>query len=440
VETQETPALLAQRADLSEVLKRGLEPPDQLVEDILLAGLVHMLYGKAATGKTWILLWLVARLLEQGKKVAYFDAENGKRVIAERLKDLGVDRGKLRKLYYFPFPSLGLDKKSVAEYEEFLDVVRPDFVAFDSVAKFLGLSALEESSNDDFIKWCARYTLPATRRAVAVVLLDHTGWDDKHVRGASRKLDEVGVMWAVKCPVPFDRSTTSTVTLHKEKDREAWLPDKVRFSIGGAEEDGRIICKRTDQPIVEVEGDDRLTPKERVVVDTHREEIGSKGARYGKWRDAAKERGVSPATFARTVAKLVSLGMAYKTADETYFLTLPPDGGKNHETGENVLDEENTRQSHVVSRQSHETNENGGDRDGLIGLTPYTVETNETSPQSEVRNQPTQGNGHRESQAAHAAMRRLTTEEVQEVRRLMREGMEPAAARDIILRERNGVR
>jgi hypothetical protein len=362
------PEPLAGRVDLRKAILDGIEPPDELVEAILLAGRTHMLYGPSESGKTWILLRLMAQALQRGKTIVYFDSENGTRIVAERLVDLGVNPALLVNLHYYPFPSLPMDREAARRYAEFLDYVKPDLVAFDATVNFLGQCGLEENSNDDFVKWCTRYTRPARERDIAVVLLDHTPHEGGHARGASRKRDEVDVMWAVKCPVPFDRETTSTVTLRREKDREGWLPKSVAFNIGGTNDDGHIVCKRTDRPVIEVEGDDGLTPSQRTVVDALREEFGTKGARDSEWKGAAIKRGVSERTFYRAKSTAIARKLVLEL-DKLYFPADSPDGSNDGSREKRV----NKRDSQVLPSLPNNCHDDNGSSENPTATTATTL-------------------------------------------------------------------
>lgn len=326
------PAPLGGRVLLGNSIEHGIEPPEELEPGILLDGLVHILHGPSGSGKTWVLLWLLKRAIERGRRVVYFDAENGPRIISERLQDLGVDPDQVdENLYYFPFPHLTLESATVKGYAALLDTVQPDLVAFDATVNFLGACGLEESSNDDYVSWCVRYTRPARERNIAVVLLDHPGHDGAHARGASRKKDETDVMWAVKCPVPFDRETTSTVTLRREKDREGWLPKSIAFNIGGTDDGGHIILARTDHAVVDAQGDDGLRQTERITLEALREEFGAAGASYSDWQRASERREISKSSFKRARSTLVErLGFVRLDGETYYPVENPPppeDGG-----------------------------------------------------------------------------------------------------------------
>ena len=347
------PYPLAGRFALAQAIKQGIEPPEELEKSILLKGKVHFLFGEADTGKSWAALWLIKRAIDRGEGVVYFDTENGQRIIAERLGLLGVDAGRVDELLrYYPFPDLSGDPDVVAAYQDLLDEFQPDLVVFDSLANFLGSSGLEESSNDDLIKWAANYTRPARAKGITVVVLDHTGHDGDHERGASRKRDEADVRWLVKCPKPFDRDTVGQLTLRRMKDREAWLPERIRFSVGGSE--GRFIFRASDGTIEEPDPVDGLTASARKVLDALCEQFGAKGATASEWRRAAEKPPykISTPSFWRALkaikgASLVTLDDS--SGDSRYFPKDSPDGGGGGDSEKSRSSSEDSPNYHPLS-------------------------------------------------------------------------------------------
>ena len=200
-------------------------------------------------------------------------------------------------LHYHAFPHLSTAHEVAQEYRVLLDEIRPGLVVFDSLVNFLGSAGLEENSNDDLIKWATVYTRPARERDIACLVLDHTPHEGDHARGASRKRDEADVMWALRCPVPFDRDSVGAITLRRDKDREAWLPERVRFSVGGTN-DG-FLFRRSSGTVEEPDPEDGLRPSERRTLDALRDDFGQRGATANKWLRAAKRRKVSEAAFWR---------------------------------------------------------------------------------------------------------------------------------------------
>ena len=180
------------RYKLAEGIEKGIDPPEELEQGVILAGRVRWIYAPAGKGKTWLWLWLVKRCIERGERALIFDSENGMRLVTERLQALGVGPERVDELlHYYPFPHLSTDDRDAEDYARLLDEIEPALVIFDSLVNFLGDSALAENSNDDLVAWATCYTRPARERGIAVVVLDHVPHEGDHARGASRKRDEV---------------------------------------------------------------------------------------------------------------------------------------------------------------------------------------------------------------------------------------------------------
>ena len=294
---EDSPRRIEGRVLLRDRIERGVEPTEELEPEVLLRGRVHSIYGPASSGKSWLMLWLVARCVARGERVVVMDDENGSRIVAERLPGLGVDTARIDELlYYFPDPNLTMEAEVVEAYERLLDKLEPTLIVFDSLVGFLANAGYEENSNDGVANWAARYTRPARRRGIAVVVLDHVGHEGGRSRGASRKKDAVDVMWALKNPRPFDRETVGELQLCREKDREGVLPATVKFSVGGGE-DGFIFRRSagTVEEAVPVDPDE-LKPSERDTLEALRG-FGTAGAANSEWQRAA---GSWPGKVSRT--------------------------------------------------------------------------------------------------------------------------------------------
>jgi hypothetical protein len=296
-----------------------LEPPDELEPGLLLRGKVHNVYAAAGTGKTMLMLWAVKRCLERGEPVIALDMENGPRTISERLRDLGVDAERADKLlHYFPSPNLPLTDEARTSYEELLDEVKPALVVFDSWINFLASAGMDENSSNDVAGWAVAYTHPARDRGITVLLLDHVPHEGSHARGSTRKKDEVDVMWRLHNTQPFDRDSVGEIVLHREKDREAWLPPSVRFSVGGGS--GGFVFKRSAGTIEET-AEGELTDRQKQALDALRV-FGEKGAKYSEWQRVS---GLKGTTFDRAISALTVRGLVRKS-DRKYYPRTPPNG------------------------------------------------------------------------------------------------------------------
>jgi hypothetical protein len=358
--SSEARGLLGTRTLLAEGMVKGIEPPEELERGVILRGRVHWVYAPAGLGKTWLWLWLVKRCIERGERVLVFDAENGPRIAAERLEALGVPTERIDELlHYHAFPHLSTEREVAEEYLALLDEIRPALIVFDSLVNFLGSAGLEENSNDDLIRWATVYTRPAREREIACLVLDHTPHDGDHARGASRKRDEADVMFALRCPVPFDRDCVGAITLRRDKDREAWLPERVRFSVGGTE-DG-FIFRRSDGTIEEPDPESGLTGTQRRTLDALRDDFGERGATASEWKRAAKSRGVSEPSFwraKRTITLPKKEGLVIVGSDSRFRAVLPPESEK-HDGGESLIDKPDSGNYHGLSKDYHDSGDSG---------------------------------------------------------------------------------
>src|SRR5215210_1244960 len=79
------------RVLLADFIRHGAEPPEELEPGVLLKGAVHHFYAGPNSGKTWVALRFIGNAIEREQTVALFDTENGPRIIAQRLAELGID-------------------------------------------------------------------------------------------------------------------------------------------------------------------------------------------------------------------------------------------------------------------------------------------------------------------------------------------------------------
>ena len=346
--------LLAGRFDLGKAISRGIDPPDELEPDILLAGKIHHFFGPSESGKTIVALWLIKRRIEAHQRVLVLDAENGPRTISERLKQMGAEPELVSEyLVYLPFPDLTLDERDKQAFYDALDDIKPVLLVLDSWASFLSSAGLSENENPEIEHWDNAFTKKAKDRCIASVILDHTPHDLDRSRGGARKREVADVQWQVKKTQPFDRDDVGEVLLIKKKDREGWLPPTAKFSVGGRF--GRLICERSAGTLEDVSQADGLSRSERAVLDTLRDEFPLTGARQAEWQRATFAHDISRASHFRAVKKLVSaevsLAHRVRLVNETYFApddTGPPGNG---ETPENLIGKRNAPRSHEVSNE-----------------------------------------------------------------------------------------
>lgn len=307
------------RTTLGEAIANGVPEPEELEPDVLIKGAAHQIFTGPGEGKTWVALWLIKRGIEREQTAMMFDAENGKRIVSERLQALEVGEYVDDRLHYYDFPALGVESDDVARYRAELDGVQPDLIVFDSWVGFLAGCGLDENSNSDVEEWANAFISPAKARGCTVVILDHVGHSDKNrSRAASRKKDVVDVQWSLRKIKDFDRDRVGYVQLTRQKDREAWLPKRIGLSIGGTPEG--FVCERSEGTM-DAPGDEpqRLTGNHAKAYDalvTHFPD----GAKATEWMKAS---GVPEGSFFRVARELCDWRSVRKDGLSNYYHAEP---------------------------------------------------------------------------------------------------------------------
>ena len=312
------------RVLLGRAILNGIDPPTELLPDILLAGKAHNIFAPGGVGKTWVLVWIATELVKRGKKVVVFDLENGFRTYAERFEEMGGEPEEMDKLlHYYPFPVF--DPES---YAKMLDEEKPDLVMFDSWIGFLAAEGRDEGEANDISAWAESYSKPALRRGTAVVVLDHVGHEhDERERGSRRKRDEMDVTWRLTKIGDFDRERIGLLAMSRAKDREGWLPERLTFEIGGDVGTGAFVMRRNDELVhVRIH---HLSGYEKTALRVL-EGFGPEGASTGKWFEKIREVEevpMSKATLHRTRRSLTEKGKIEEVGSGYAAKDIPDGGG-----------------------------------------------------------------------------------------------------------------
>lgn len=287
--------VLPGRVMLGDLLRGGIEPTPQLIEGLLYEGRIHSIAGPPGGGKTLIALWAAMQVMKKGQPVLYLDAENGPKLIAERLGELGADPDNLNEYFhYYPADDVGANKETVSRLLATIEDSGAALVVFDSFADLLSEAGLEENSNDDCTKWMRKLAQPVKDTGAAVLILDHIPKNGKGPRGGGSKRAKVDVQWNLDVTQFFDRDRTGEIELKHDKDREAWLPKIVRFSVGGG------VFARSAGTIEDKDPDTRMTENASKLLDVMRRS-GDEGAR---WKDLEDAVGGSKGTVTRGLKEL----------------------------------------------------------------------------------------------------------------------------------------
>lgn len=212
---------------LTGLVSSGVTEPQRLADGMLYRGGLHCIAGAPDSGKTTIALHWAAKLLSEGRTVAFFDEEGGPEIVAEKLISLGAEISSMNNLVYVPFPGKMWDDNDVTGLTEFLDDVSPEMVLWDSSAAFLARAGLDENSAPAVTSWWARVLTPLARDLhAAVVVIDHdtkASEQSRYARGSGAKLAALDVQYKVEIKKPFARDQNGLLRLFVSKDRRGYL-------------------------------------------------------------------------------------------------------------------------------------------------------------------------------------------------------------------------
>jgi KaiC/GvpD/RAD55 family RecA-like ATPase len=287
---------------LGDTMRHGIDPPAQLLPDLLYERGIHSIYAPGGTGKTIVALWCAVQVMEQGLNVIYCDEENGSDTIAELLQCYGAEPDLVdAHFHYAEFPHL--TSKETERWTRTLHTVRPAATFFDSFADMLALEGYDENSSVQVTQWIKDFAEPVKQLGGAALILDHINKANSGsgARGSSAKFAKVDVAWKLE-GTQFDRNTTAELTIKKDKDRMGSLPKKRTFTVGG-DGNGNLIfdageISNTNDPS-ELTGN--LKAAYEVLVDEYPD-----GATFTQWEEASTEdEQMSARTFTRVRKELV---------------------------------------------------------------------------------------------------------------------------------------
>jgi len=351
---------------LGELLKGGIEPTPQLIEDLLYEARIHSIASAAGTGKTILAECMCLQVMRKGLPVMYLDAENGPKVIAERLEEMGADPDMLDQLFHYYPAELTLEPDSLAALQTTVLTIQPALVVFDSLADFLGMADMDENSNMDCTRWFTGVVQPIKDADVASLILDHVPKTGKGgPRGASSKIAKMDVQWQLEVTQVFSRDRTGEIKLECTKDRESWLPKSVRFLIGGG-----MFPSSVETVKDPVDPHASMSGNAKKLYNVLRK-AGKEGAR---WTDLVQALGGSKGNVQRGLKDLGGHNLVDKR-DDRYFVSGPIP-----EEPISISDSGSTTRYHNGTAVPHGTSESKGVPSGTTPLRGGTGGTDDASP------------------------------------------------------------
>jgi hypothetical protein len=233
-------ALASARVDLVELIRAGIPERDYVpgCEGWGIKGKRYLVYADSGAGKS--LAWLVigVEIVARGGTVAIIDVENGGEEYARRLecilseRDDGLELAAAcsERLQYHEYPRLRL---TWTEDDWAAALERADVVVFDSSRLTLSSVGLSEDSNDDYAQFMQALIMPLSRSGKTTVILDNSGHEGGHARGASSKRDLNEVQVEMQVIKPFSPAETGEVVWRRDRTRFPEIPRAMRQRLGG---------------------------------------------------------------------------------------------------------------------------------------------------------------------------------------------------------------
>jgi hypothetical protein len=203
------------------------EKPTVLPRDdlkfLFYAGKVHSIYGEPESGKSLIVQYETARLINAGHRVLYIDCESDEHTMTDRLRRFGVTTTGLKNLTYVrPERSW---KASIIEHEAWKELINNTYTLaiIDGVTEALTLFGFETNDNDGITKFMRLIPRQIARHTkAATVLIDHVakGAANRYAIGGQAKLASIdGASYLVDIVEPPAIGKEGALNMYITKDR-----------------------------------------------------------------------------------------------------------------------------------------------------------------------------------------------------------------------------
>lgn len=219
---------------LADVLGDDYEPElptigRRVASDVALfyAGRVHALISESEAGKTWLALHATHQEIEAERNVYYFDFEDSRVGVVQRLRQMGCEPGAIEEHLRYVQP----DESFESRKEAVLSVLRrdqPSLVVFDGVTEAMVQNGWRQNVNDEIAKLFQTVLRPMAQTGAAVVMLDHLpkseeGSAGRGAIGGVAKLNGIdGAAYRLKAvrPIVKGREGLSRITIDKDRPGE----------------------------------------------------------------------------------------------------------------------------------------------------------------------------------------------------------------------------
>jgi hypothetical protein len=197
---------------------------------LLYPRMTHSLHGESESGKSWVALWELSRLIKAEMPCAMVDFESDAGVVVSRLLLLGTPVELIAKWFHYRRPerSPAGDPEELAAWNALM-ITAYVLVVLDGVTDAMGLFGKASKDNDDaaaFAKLLPRQI--ADRTGAAVLMIDHVTKDkDSRGRfalgGQAKMASLTGAAFTVDVLQPLGEGLMGELELRVAKDRHGRL-------------------------------------------------------------------------------------------------------------------------------------------------------------------------------------------------------------------------
>lgn len=260
------------------------EEPDWLIDDVLPAESMSVIYGKSEAYKTFIAMDMVCAIatgaewhgFETKKAPVLYVSAEGQRGINYRKRAWEVKHGRhadwlgiLGQPVDMTDPTIGVSLTMAIERFEEQFEVRPALIVLDTLNRCFGDG--DENSTQDMTRFIKSCDAVKAATGVGIMIIHHSGKDDtKGMRGNSALRGAVDTEFLVTRPDPDARRTVFKNTKIKDADRPPEITfDMMVQEIGKQDKKGRAITSlvplKSETPAYE-SGTDMVVDMIRAIV------------------------------------------------------------------------------------------------------------------------------------------------------------------------------
>lgn len=225
-------------------------------------GKVNEIHGPSESGKTMVLLHVVAQEIKAGNHACMVDFEDGGQAIVNRLRHVfGLTREEIVKQFHYFRPETAFGE---AGYQAIAEIDNLAIIVIDAVTESMSIAGLDGRNENEVAAWYNDFPKKVARldTCPAVVIVDHTPQADagRQIGSQHKKSAIDGVSYTAEPVHPFVKGGRGQLRLKVAKDKPGGVrPDALPQKDGGQfwRGDFKIDGKTNPaQPIVELFGVD----------------------------------------------------------------------------------------------------------------------------------------------------------------------------------------